>query len=132
MIGKVANVVPVQYLGFLGLVPITIGVTELIQLRRGNAKIAEAKEESVEGPKKVFVTTLGSQLGNGTDTVLVLGVLFIDSSPAADILMIITFAAIAFVFVGFGRYAVRHPALSDRIDRHAHRIMPFILIFVGA
>ncbi len=132
LIGKAANVVPVQYLGLLGFVPIAIGVIELIQLRRGNAKVTEANEETVDGSKKVFMTTLSSQLGNGTDTVIVFSILFIDSAPSADILAILTFAAMAFIFVGFGIYAVRHPALSDRIDRHAHRIMPFILIFVGA
>ena len=132
LIGKAANVVPVQYLGLLGFVPITIGVIELIQLRRGNARVAEANEESIDGSKKVFMTTLSSQLGNGTDTVVVFGVLFIDSAPSADILMIITFVVMASIFVGLGIYAIRHPALSDRIDRYAHRVMPFILIFVGA
>jgi cadmium resistance protein CadD (predicted permease) len=51
--------------------------------------------------------------------------------PAADILTVITFAAMAFIFVCVGIYAVRHPALSEWIDRYAHRVMPFILIIVG-
>ena len=131
-IGKAANVVPVQYLGLLGFVPISMGIMELIKLRRGHAKKAEASEESVDGAQKVFVTTLSSQLGNGTDTVVVFGVLFMDSAPSADILAITTFAAMAFIFVCIGIYTVRHPALCERIDRYAHRIMPFILIFVGA
>jgi cadmium resistance protein CadD (predicted permease) len=131
-IGKAANIVPVEYLGLLGFVPISIGVFELIQLRRSKSKVAETEVESVDGAQKVFMTTLSSQLGNGVDTVVVFGVLFIDSVAAADFLAIITFAAMAFIFVCVGIYAVRHPALRKRIDRHAHRVMPFILILVGA
>jgi cadmium resistance protein CadD (predicted permease) len=130
-IGKAANIVPVQYLGLLGLVPISIGVIELIQLRRGNTAATEAKGELADGAQKVFTTTLGTQLGNGTDTVVVFGILFIDSMPAADILTVITFAAMAFIFVCVGIYAIRHPALCKWIDRYAHRAMPFILIIVG-
>jgi cadmium resistance protein CadD (predicted permease) len=130
-IGRAADFVPVEYLGLLGFVPISIGVIELIQLRRGNTAATEAKGESADGARKVFTTTLGTQLGNGADTVVVFGILFIDSMPAADILTVITFAAMAFIFVCVGIYAVRHPALCKWIDRYAHRAMPFILIIVG-
>jgi cadmium resistance protein CadD (predicted permease) len=130
-IGKAADIAPVEYLGLLGLVPISIGVVELIQLRRGKAKVTVAKEESDDGEQKVFVTTLSSQLGNGADTIVVFGVLFIDSVPSADFLTILTLAAMAVIFVGVGIYAVRHPALCEWIDRYAYRVMPFILIIVG-
>jgi cadmium resistance protein CadD (predicted permease) len=130
-IGKAANIAPVEYLGLLGFVPISIGAFELIQLRRGKAKVTVAQEKSVDGVQKVFMTTLFSQLGNGADTIVVFGVLFIDSMPSADILTILTLAAMAVIFVFVGIYAVRHPALCDWIDRYAYRVMPFVLIIVG-
>ena len=130
-IGKAANIAPVEYLGLLGFVPISIGVVELIQLRRGKAKVTVAKEKSVDGVQKVFMTTLFSQLGNGADTIVVFGVLFIDSMPSADILTILTLAAMAVTFLFVGIYAVRHPALCEWIDRYAYRVMPFVLIIVG-
>ncbi len=130
-IGKVANIAPVEYLGLLGFVPISIGAVELIQLRRGKAKVTVAKKESDDGARKVFMTTLSSQLGNGADTIVIFGVLFIDSMPSADILTILTLAAMAVIFVFVGIYAVRHPALCEWIDRYAYRVMPFVLIIVG-
>jgi len=130
-IGKAANIAPVEYLGLLGFVPISIGAVELIQLRRGKAKVTVAKEKSVDGVQKVFMTTLFSQLGNGADTIIVFGVLFIDSMPSADILTVVTLAAMAVIFVFVGIYAVRHPALCEWIDRYAYRVMPFVLIIVG-
>ncbi len=130
-IGVAANIVPVEYLGLLGFVPIAIGAYELIQLRGGKAKVTLAEEKSVDGVQKVFLATLISQLGNGADTVVVFGVLFTDSNAPADILIILTLVAMAVIFVLVGIYAVRHPALSKWIDRYAYRAMPFVLIIVG-
>ena len=130
-IGKAASIVPVEYLGLLGLVPISIGAVELIRLRRGSAKVNVEKEKSADGVQKVFMLTLLSQLGNGADTIVVFGVLFAESIPSADILIILTMAAMAVIFVQVGIYSVRNQALSKWIDRYAYRAMPFVLIFVG-
>jgi len=70
-------------------------------------------------------------LGNGADTILVFGILFADSTPAADALVMITLAAMAVSFVIVAMYAVRHPAKSSVISQYAHRVLPFVLIFVG-
>jgi len=130
-IGKAANIAPVEYLGLFGLVPISIGIAELIQWRRRGVKPTIANEKSADGVQKGFTVTLISQLGNGADTLVVFGVLFADSMPSADILIIITLAVMAVIFVLAGIYTVRHPAPGKWIDRYAHRAMPFILILVG-
>ena len=91
-----------------------------------------AKEKSVDGAQKVFMATLTSQLGNGADTIVIFGVLFTESTRSADTLIILTLAAMVTIFVLVGIYAVRHPALSEWIDRYAYRAMPFVLIIVGA
>ncbi|MCH8336643.1 MAG: cadmium resistance transporter [Proteobacteria bacterium] len=130
-IGAAANIMPVEYLGLLGFVPIFIGAYELIQMRRGTAEVILDEEKAVDGVKKVFLATLMSQLSNGADTVVVLGVLFTDSNAPADILIILTLVAMAVIFVLVGIYAVRHPALSKWINRYAYRAMPFVLIIVG-
>jgi cadmium resistance protein CadD (predicted permease) len=130
-IGAAASVAPVEYVGFLGIVPISIGTYELVQLRRGSVKATVATDKSAGGGQKAFMTTLISQLGNGADTIVILGVLFADSTPSADMLIILTLAAMAVTFVIVGIYTVRHPALSKWVSRYAHRAMPFILIVVG-
>ncbi len=130
-ISKAANIAPVEYLGLLGFVPISIGAVELIQLRRGKAKVTVANEKSADAVQEVFMVTLISQVGNGADTIVVFGVLFTDSMPSADVLIILTLAAMDVIFVLAGIYSVRHPALSEWIDRYAYRAMPFVLIIVG-
>ena len=131
-IGAAASVAPVEYLGFLGIVPISIGTYELVKLRRGRATASIDADHAAGGERKAFMTTLISQLGNGADTIVIFGVLFADSTPVADMLIILTLAAMGATFVIVGIYTVRHPALSRWIGRYAHRVMPFVLIVVGA
>jgi len=130
-IGAAATIAPVEYLGLLGIVPISIGVYELVQLRRGAEKTYVVKDTSSGGLQMVFMTALISQLGNGADTVVIFSILFTDSKPSADVLILLTLAAMAVIFVVVGIYAVRHPALSKWVDRYAQRAMPFVLIIVG-
>jgi cadmium resistance protein CadD (predicted permease) len=131
-VSEIANYVPIRYLGLLGIVPIYIGIVELVRIHRGREKIAVATEISSETNHKVFLTTLISQLGNGADTILIFGILFADSTPAADALIMSTLAAMAIIFVLVAMYAVRHPTISPVISRYAHRVLPFVLIIVGA
>ena len=130
-VAAAASVAPVEYLGFLGIVPISIGTYELYRLRYGTVNEDVAANISAGGAQKIFMTTLVSQLGNGADTVVVFGVLFADSMRSADLLILVTLAAMAAIFAIVGIYAVRHPALSKWIDRYARRAMPFVLIVVG-
>jgi len=130
-IGAAADNAPVEYLGLLGFVPILIGAVELYRMRRGKETDTVANEVLVDGAQTVFMATLLSQLGNGADTIVVFGVIFTDSMPYADILIALTMAAMAVIFVLVGIYAVRHPALSEWIERYASRAMPFVLILVG-
>jgi cadmium resistance protein CadD (predicted permease) len=130
-VGEIENYVPIRYLGLLGIVPIFIGVVELVRIRRDKEAPAVATEASIDSSYRVFLTTLISQLGNGVDTILIFGVLFADSTPAADTLIICTIAAMAITFVLGAMYAVRHPTISSVISRYARRFLPFILIIVG-
>lgn len=130
-IGAAADFLPIEHIGLLGFVPISIGIVDLIQLRVGKAKETVAEKKSVDGASKVFMATLISQLGSGADTIVIFGVLFADSMPSADILTIVTLAATALIFVLVAISTVRHPALNERIDRYAHRAMPFLLIIIG-
>lgn len=130
-ISSVASVAPVEYLGFLGIVPISLGVYELLKMQGGREKAEVDAEKARGAERKAFTTTLISQLGNGADTIVVFGILFADSTPVADLLIILSLAAMAIAFVVAGIYTVRHPALNLWVTRYAHRVMPFVLIVVG-
>ncbi len=131
-VSHAAEIVPVEYLAWLGLVPISLGIAGVVNLLRENSSADDTREVALGGGRAAFLATVTSQLGNGADTILTFGALFADSNPAADTLIAITIVAMAVIFLVGARYAVGHPALRKSIENHAHRITPFILIIVGA
>jgi cadmium resistance protein CadD (predicted permease) len=131
IIAAAADLAPVQYLGLLGLVPITIGATGIIQMFNVRTEGADAANDASIAVRSAFTATFFVQLSNGADTVVTLGALFADSSAAANILIFLTVAAMAVVFALVATYAVQHPLLSRWIERYGPRVTPFILISVG-
>ena len=131
-ISLLASTAPVHYLGLLGLVPISIGAMGIWRLTRGSVAQKETLQNESISAAAVFVVTLSTQLGNGTDTVLTFGSLFADSVPGADQLIMVTMAVMAVLFLWLANYCVKHPVFSDMMQRHAHRVTPFLLILVGA
>jgi cadmium resistance protein CadD (predicted permease) len=126
-----ASAMPVEYLGLLGIVPISVGAVGLVRLFRGHTAKSTIDQIKSTAGKSVIFTTLAVQLGNGADTLVTISALFADSNPSADVLAVVTLAAMALLFVFIAVYAVKHPALTIWIDRNADRITPFILIIVG-
>ena len=131
LIGLLAGSVPVHYLGLLGLVPISIGVAGIFSLIRGPGPQSETSHLQTMSAASVFFVTLTTQLGNGADTVLTFAALFADSLPGADYLIAFTIAVMAVLFLSIANYLISHPVLSNLMQRHAQRVTPFVLIFVG-
>jgi len=131
LISLLASTAPVHYLGLLGLVPISIGIIGIWRLASSSVAENEAAQEDTVGAAAVFAVTLSTQLGNGADTVLTFGSLFADSVPGADQLIVLTMAVMAVLFLCVANYFVNHPALSKLMQRHAHRVTPFLLMLVG-
>ena len=126
-----ASAIPVEYLGLLGIVPISVGAVGLVRLFRGHTSKSTTEQIKSTAGKSVIFTTLAVQLGNGADTLVTVSALFADSNLSADVLAIVTLAATALLFVFVAVYAVKHPTLTIWIERNADRITPFILIIVG-
>ena len=131
-IGRAANAISVEYLGLLGIVPISVGVYGIVRLRHDTSTAAFADVTTLAAGQTVFVATLMSQIANGADTIVAISALFADSSPAADVLILVTLVATSIAFVLAAFYAVRHPGFSKWIDRYGALVTPFILSAVGA
>jgi len=130
-IGAATGAAPVEYLGLLGLVPVSIGAIELVRLRWGKTDVPTGEMALVGGGRTVFMVTLISQIGNGADTLVTFGALFADSMPGGDVLIILTLAVMAVMFLFIALHGVRHPGLQHWINRHAQHLTPYILIAVG-
>jgi cadmium resistance protein CadD (predicted permease) len=128
-VGKIAGNAPVQYLGLLGIVPVLIGVTEIVRLFRNKGVV---HDPAVPGAgSTAVVATFLAQLGNSTDTIITYSVLFSDANDLADYLVLASFVGMALLLALMAYLALRHPWLSRPVQLYGHYITPLILIAVG-
>ena len=130
-IGTAGDSLPVLYLGFLGVIPLGIGLAGLWRLVRNRTAETSGAIAYADGVRTVFFASFLSQIGNGADTIITFSILFADSAPAADSIIVVTLMSVVALFLGIAIYGIRHPAVSDIVERYANRITPFLLIFVG-
>ena len=128
-VGRLAGTIPVTYLGLLGVIPILIGLTEILRLFRNKGVIRDPVAPGA-GSTAVAATLL-TQLGNGTDTIVTFSVLFSDSNDLGDHLVLACFTGMVLLFVLIAQLALRHPWLSRPTQLYGHYITPLILIAVG-
>jgi cadmium resistance protein CadD (predicted permease) len=132
LIGEAADSVPIEYIGLLGMIPMGLGVYGLWQLLSGNADSEDDEPVTRAAWRAIFLAVLLTQAGNGGDTLVTFGVLFADSNPAADTLIVLALAVTAVAVAWLANYALNHRQISRLIKRYAHKITPFIMIGVGA
>ena len=131
LIAKVGDVIPVQYLGLLGVIPILIGLKALYQLFLPEQTRQADKLVSVENHRAVFTSVLITQFANGADSIITFSLILADSKASLDIPILLTFLAMSAVFAGLAYYLVSHRKVSEVLNRLGHYVTPFILIFVG-
>lgn len=131
VIGEVGELIPVAYLGLLGMIPILIGVNALIQLLRNKQSGDTTSLTTANNRHAVFIAVLMTQLSNSADSIITFSVLLADSADLADYLIAPTFLAMSGVFAWVGLYALKHRGLSDFLERFGSYLTPFILILVG-
>lgn len=131
VIGEAGELIPVSYLGLLGVIPISIGGLALIQLFAKN-KTGDSPGVTVgSGAHTVFATVLMTQVSNSADSIITFSVLLADSMDVYDYVIAPTFLAMAGVFAWLALYSRKHPRLSEFLDRYGKFITPFILVLVG-
>jgi len=131
LVGELGDMIPLAYLGLLGLIPMLMGVLALWKLFRENQPDENTGIASAASRLSVFFALLTIQLSNSMDSILTFSVLFADSATEADYLVAPTFFAMTIVFSGLAYYSVKHPRLSGVLSRYGRYITPFILILVG-
>ena len=129
LVGDAASVVPVQYLGYLGIVPIAMGVFWMYRWVR---PLAAAEESAVSGRAgAATVATFLGLLSNSTDTLLTQAIVFADTAARLDWVVAVSVLAIAALLAAAAGFGVRNPRFGPVLERHAGRVAPFIMIAVG-
>jgi len=138
LIASLALAVPPAWIALLGLVPLGMGVRQLLAARKPSAVTgaeqeaqARALERRVEGRlHSQALAVAGVTIANGGDNVGVYVPLF-----AADLgrvpLYAAVFLALTLVWCAVGLQLVNAPVVAARLQRHGHIVLPFVLIALG-
>lgn len=127
-----ALVVPQYIIGLLGLVPISIGIIRLVQLRKKNNSISEKTSQISRWSHLPILTVAAVTFSNGGDNIGIYTPLFAKYSLAGEVIFI---SLIFMIMTGFwcvaAYYLVRHPLIASRIKKTGHIIFPCVLIGLG-
>ena len=128
-IGEAANSIDVQYLGYLGVVPLAMGLYSTYRLFQPAA--AESGVPVGARPGAALVTTFLSMASNSTDTLLTQSVVFADTAARLDWLVGLAVLATAIGLAALSSYSVRNARIGPFVERYANRLAPAIMIALG-
>jgi cadmium resistance transport/sequestration family protein len=121
-------VVPEDWIGFLGLLPIIIGCKKLWELKRSESEEAH----HVEKPSAHAVFTVAAvTFANGGDNLGIYTPLFASSTLPELIITLAVFLIMVGLWCVLGYFLGRHPAVGRVLDRYGHLLVPFVLVALG-
>ena len=125
-------VVPLEYIGLLGLAPLLIGAS---QLRRvlGAAPDGDAAEEGHPGASERWapLAVAAVTIANGADNISVYTPLFATRSGVEVAVFGAVFALLIAAWCLLARWLVDHAVLGAPIRRYSARVVPFVFIALG-
>jgi cadmium resistance protein CadD (predicted permease) len=125
--GMGANLLPVEYVGYLGVIPVSLVLKGLYDLSRSRSDTKDDAVREHVAPLSIAAT----QVANGVDTVLVFGPLLADSESNIDLVVVIGFVAMTFAWFGLARFLEHHASRLTILERYGHWVAPIVLIIVG-
>jgi cadmium resistance transport/sequestration family protein len=129
----VALVIPSQYIGLLGLLPIALGVKELIEQWRDADDDDDADEARVSAASSIGKITAVSMvtIANGGDNIGVYIPVFATRSAAELVVIVSVFAVMTGVWCVLAHWLVSHRTIGAPLRRYGHRALPYVLIGLG-
>jgi cadmium resistance protein CadD (predicted permease) len=114
---------PPAALGWLGILPILLGVRILLQ-RRGTSEAPGARAASAVSIGLLLVA-------NSTDTIAVFGALFAESERLVAVGLVLGFTLSELLWTRLMKRIAAAATESQRIARLARHLSPFIMIAIG-
>jgi cadmium resistance protein CadD (predicted permease) len=132
MASLVSLVIPARYVGLLGLVPIALGLKQLVDpgRRQDQDDVNDIHPSALSGLARVLSVALLT-IANGGDNIAVYTPLFATQTAMGLLVMTSVFALMTAAWCTLAYGLVSHPTLGGPIRRYGHRILPFVLIAIG-
>jgi cadmium resistance protein CadD (predicted permease) len=124
---RLADALPVDKIGYLGLVPISLGVYRLISLRRSAGNGEAAVPAQALGVGAVGALTLA----NGGDTIAVILPLFAETEDALVWVLAGTIVSAAVLWFAISRVIAKQAWVQRTLLRVERWLVPTLLIVVG-
>lgn len=126
LIGLVGYLIPLEYLGYLGVVPILVGARALL------ANLGSATGGPQEAPAGATVAAVAAiQLSNGVDTIVVFAPLLADSQLIFDLEIAILFILSVLIWFALARVMGSRAARLAVLNRVGQWLTPLVMIGVG-
>lgn len=129
----IAMLIPEDWIGLLGIVPIVIGVGKLwdVKRRAEQDSLSSMGCHSRPGAPSGILSVSAVTAANGGDNIGIYVPLFATSTLSNIIVFVIVFVIMLAVWCGIAHWLVHQSAAGVHIQRYGHRILPFILIVLG-
>jgi len=128
-LSEIADQAPAQYLGYLGLIPIAIGLNEGLKLVRRRAEVPATSPGAVAA--KGILSVGAVMVAASGDTFAALFALFTDTADSYTIPMLAAVASAALAWCGLAVWLFSHPPLERILSGTARYVLPFLLIGIG-
>jgi len=129
---RIALVIPPAYVGLLGIIPVAIGIKQLIESWRNEKARDEDRSDAAAGSSRRSVLAVATiTIANGGDNIGVYTPLFAVRSVMDTLVIVAVFAVMTVLWCAAARWLVHHPTIGAPIRRYAHRSLPFVLIALG-
>ena len=130
LIGLVGYLFPVEYLGYLGVIPVLLGIRLLAQSFR-NEGAAQGSDQAAVPAATGIITLASTQLSNGVDTVLVFAPLLADSSLIFDAEIAGLFLLLVVAWFALARLLAANALKLPALERLGRWLAPIVMIGVG-
>ena len=125
-------VVAPAWIGFLGVLPIAIGLGKIRELRHADEPDDDAEAGTSGSHARGNILTVAAvTIANGGDNLGIYTPMFATRSGPDVALIGLVFAAMTFAWVGAAFWLTHHPTLGAPIRRYGRRVVPFVLVALG-
>lgn len=137
-------VVPREWIGVLGLLPIAIGIKQLVNLRKDLAQVqtvtSELETSSPSNPAVSFISSIVNPqtykvaavtVANGGDNISIYIPLFAGNNVVSLGVILGVFFFMVGVWCVIAYCLTRQPTIARILSRYGHAVVPFVLIGLG-
>jgi cadmium resistance protein CadD (predicted permease) len=129
VVGWLADLFPHQYIGFLGIVPIFLGIKRLYNTLAG--RTSEPGLAPVTSKRSQVITVALADVAHGPDTIVLFSALLADNDVTGKSAVTVTYLLLVAAWCFFGSYLFRHPRIRGPVQHYGDRLAPYLLIGVG-